>query len=55
MNLPGFFWRLQTKESVLNVNKSKNTGENTFNGHDFDIESNHELIKDKKTFLGLIF
>ena len=55
MNLPAFFWRLQTKESVLSVNKSKNTGEKTFNEHDFDIESNHELIKDKKNIFGVNF
>ena len=30
-------------------NKSKITGENTFNGDHFEIEDNHELSKDEKS------
>ena len=42
MKLPVFFGRLRTKEQNATVNKSKITGENTFNGYDIDIESTHE-------------
>ena len=49
VKLPTFFWRFQTKERVLKVNKSKITGKNTFNGYHFDIEGDHESSKDKKT------
>ena len=38
---------------VVKVNKSKITGQNTFNRHDFENEGNHESNKDKKTFLGV--
>ena len=48
MKLPAFFWRFQTEEHVLRV-KSKITGENTFNGDDFEIEGSHESSKDEKT------
>ena len=49
MKLSAFFLRFQTEERVLRVNKSKITGENTFNGNDFEIEGNHESSKDEKT------
>ena len=39
---------IQIEELVLRVNKSKITGENTFNGNHFGIERNHESGKDKK-------
>ena len=51
LKLPAFFWRFQNKERVLRVNKSKITGENTFNGNNFDSEGNHGSSKDEKTFL----
>ena len=44
-----YFLRFQTGERVLRVNKSKITGENTFNGDHFEIEGNHESSKDEKT------
>ena len=34
---------------VPQINKSKITGENTFNGDDFEIEGSHESSKDEKT------
>ena len=34
---------------ILRVNKTKITGENTFNGNHFETEGNHGLNKDKKT------
>ena len=49
VKLPAFFFRFQTKERVLRVNKTKITGENTFNGDYFDIESNHESSEDEIT------
>ena len=42
------FLRFQTKERVLRANKSKITGENTFNGDHFEIEGNHRSSKDEK-------
>ena len=36
------FFRFQTKEHVLKVNKGEITGENAFNGGLFEIEDNHE-------------
>ena len=49
MKLPAFFLRFQTGEPVLRVNKSKTTGENTFNGYYFESQDNHALSKDEKT------
>ena len=49
MKLPALFWRFQTDECILKVNKSKITSENTFNGYNFDIEGKHESSKGKKT------
>ena len=49
LKLPAFFLRFQTEECVLRVNKSKITGENTFNGNNFDSEGNHGSSKDEKT------
>ena len=47
--ITSFFFIFQTEEWVLRVNKSEITGENTFNGDHFEIEGNHESIKDEKT------
>ena len=55
LKLPAFFLGFQTEERLLRVNKSKITGENTFNGDHFDIEGNHESSKDKKSFVLGIF
>ena len=41
VKLLAFFLRFQTEERVLTVNKSKITGENTFNEDHFEIEINH--------------
>ena len=42
------FWGIfQTEEDVLRINKSKSTGENTFNVYHFDMKSNHESSKDE--------
>ena len=49
VKLPAYFWRFQTEEFVLRVNKSKITGENTFNGDHFEIEDNHESTEDEQT------
>ena len=46
--ITGTFLRIQTKELVLSVNKSKITGENTFNGDHCEIGGNHGSGKDKK-------
>ena len=40
---------------MLKVNKSKITGENTFNRDHFEIECNHRSSKDKKNFVLGIF
>ena len=48
--LLAFFLRFQTEESVLRVNESEITGENTFNGDLFEIEDNHESSKDRKAW-----
>ena len=50
VKLPAFFLRFQTEERVRRVNKSKITGQNTFNGDHFEIERNPESSKGKKTF-----
>ena len=50
MKLPAFFFRFQTEERVVRVNKSEITDEDTFNGDLFEIEDNHESRKDKKTW-----
>ena len=50
VKLPAFF-RLQTEERVLKVNKSKIIGENIFNGDHFGTEGNHESSNDEKTLL----
>ena len=42
-----FFFRFQTKEQALRVNKSKITGRNPFKGNDFGIEDNHGSSKGK--------
>ena len=49
VKLPAFFQKCQSEERVLRVNKSKITGENTFNGDHFEIQGNHESSKDEKT------
>ena len=41
-------FRFKTEERVLRVNKSKSTGQNTFNGDHFDIGDNHGSSKDEK-------
>ena len=41
LKLLAFFFRFQTEERVLKVNKNKITGENTSNGDHFEIEANH--------------
>ena len=46
--LLAFFLRFQFKEQVLRVNKSKITGENTFNGDHFGVEGNHGSSKGEK-------
>ena len=45
VKLPTLFFRFQTKERVLRVNKSEITGENAFNADLLEIEDNHESIK----------
>ena len=47
--IAGISWKFQSEEHVLRVNKSKITGENTFNGDHFEIQGNHESSKDEKT------
>ena len=49
VKLPAFFFRLQTEERVVRINKSKITGKNTFNGDQCLIEGNRGSIKDEKT------
>ena len=46
--LPACFLRFQTKECILRVNKSKITGENTFNGDHFELGGNHESSRHEK-------
>ena len=46
VKLAAFFFRFQTEEYVVNVNKSEITGENAFNGDLLEIEDNHESSKD---------
>ena len=45
-----FFFRFQTKECILSVNKSEIAGENAFNGDLFEIDDNHESSKDEKSW-----
>ena len=54
MELATIFLRIQTKESILRVNKSEITGRNTLNGDHFEIKGNHELNRDQET-LFLVF
>ena len=54
VTLPPLFWRFQTKEDILRVNKSKITAENNFSEYHFDIEGNYQSSKDKNTLLCLI-
>ena len=49
VKLPAYFWRFQTKECVLRVNKSKITSEYTFNGDHLETEDNHEPTEDEET------
>ena len=49
VKLPAFFFRFQTEEHALTVNKSEITGQNAFHGDIFEIEDNHEGSKDEKT------
>ena len=49
-----FFFKFQTEELILRVNKSEITGENTFNADHFKIEANHDSINDQET-LFLVF
>ena len=51
IEITGIFWRFHTEECILKVNKTEVTGGNTFAGYHFDIKGNHELSKDKKSFL----
>ena len=53
--LLAFLSRFQTKEQILWVNKSKITGENTFNGDHFGLKGDHESIKEVKILFGVIF
>ena len=46
--------RLQSEESILRVNKSNITSENTFNENHFEIEASDGSSKDKK-ILGFFF
>ena len=48
-----FLSRLQTKERVLRVNKSKITGEDTLNEDNFGIKGNQESSKDEKFCFGI--
>ena len=50
VKFPASSLRLQTKEHVLTVNKSEITGKNAFNEDIFEIQGNHESIKDEKTW-----
>ena len=50
VKFPKSFLRFQTKEHVLSVNKSQITGQNAFNGKNFDAKENHELSKNEKTY-----
>ena len=47
--------RLQTEESILRVNKSNITGENTFDENHFEIEASDGSSKDEKTFWVFFF
>ena len=47
--------RLQTEESILRVNKSNITGENTFNENHFEIEASDGSGKDEKIFWVFFF
>ena len=40
--LPAFFQRFQTEKQVVKVNKSKITGENTFDGDHFATVANYD-------------
>ena len=51
VKLPAFFLRFQTEERILMVKKGEITGENTFNGDHFEIETNHGSSKYEKTLL----
>ena len=48
MNLPAFFYRFQTEERLLRINKSEITAENTFNGDHFADKGNCDSNNDKK-------
>ena len=50
VKLQAFSLRFQAKEHVPRVNKSEITGQKAFNGDFFEIEDNHELSKDVKTW-----
>ena len=50
LKLLAFFLRFQPEERVLRVNKSKITGENSFNCDHFEIEGSHGSSKNEKTF-----
>ena len=43
------FFRFQTGECILRVNKCRITSENTFNRDHFEIEGNHGTSKDEKS------
>ena len=49
-----FALRFETEERNLRVNKSKISGQNTFNGNHFGDEGNHRSSKNEK-FLFLAF
>ena len=55
LKLPAFFLRFQSEERVLEVNKKKINGENTFNGDSFEIEGSHGSSNDRKNFVLVIF
>ena len=54
MKLRAFFLRFQTEGCVLKVNKSKVTGEFTFNGDHFEIKGSHRSSKEGKTLFYVV-
>ena len=50
LDLPAlFFFEISNQRARSKVSISKITGENTFNGDNFEIEGSHESSKDEKT------
>ena len=50
VNLATTFLRFQSKKTILRLNKTEITDENTINGDLFEIEDNHEESKEENTW-----